>query len=139
MLNQSAEYALRAATRLAALGPDESMHARELADALGIPANYLSKLLHQLAVVGILESRRGRSGGFRLARPADEITLEAVVAPFEDVTRYRHCLLGKAVCSDSRPCAAHTRWRPVGRLMTSFLTRTTLADVGQRPVRIARR
>lgn len=115
------------------------MHARELAAALDIPGNYLSKVLHQLAVSGILESRRGRSGGFRLARPADEITLEAIVTPFEDVARYRQCLLGKSVCSDSRPCAAHARWKPVGRLMTSFLTRTTLADVGQRPIRIGER
>ncbi len=139
MLNQSAEYALRAAARLSVLPPDGSMQARELADALDVPANYLSKVLHQLAVAGVLESRRGRSGGFRLARPAGEITLEAVVAPFEDVGRYRQCLLGKSVCSDSRPCAAHARWKPVGRLMTSFLTRTTLADVGQRPIRISGR
>lgn len=125
MLNQSAEYALRAVTVFAGLAEDESVHAAELATTLGIPANYLSKILHQMAAAGILNSRRGRGGGFQLAVPASTLTLATVIEPFEDLTRYRTCFLGGAVCNDRAACAAHHEWKPIANAMLEFLTTTT--------------
>ena len=129
MLSQTSEYALRAALALAAQPEGRSLGAGRLAVMLDIPQNYLSKTLHQLARAGVLESNRGKTGGFRLARPADRITLLEVVTLFDDVTGRRICLLGRPVCSDQAPCAAHRRWKAVTERTATFFRETTLADL----------
>ena len=129
MLNQTAEYGMRAAVHLAGLEPGNRMRAAEIAEAIGVPANYLSKILHQLAAAGILESRRGRAGGFRLAVPADRLSLAKVVSPLDALERYRVCVLGSLVCSDRTACAAHDRWKPLASSLMEFLKRTTVADL----------
>ncbi len=72
MLSQTAEYALRTVLYLAARQGDGLFRVSEIAEELGIPQNYLSKTLHILARAGVLHSSRGKHGGFRLAKPANE-------------------------------------------------------------------
>lgn len=129
MLSQTAEYALRAVLTLAAQPEGRPLGAGRLAAFLDIPKNYLSKTLHQLARAGVLESNRGKLGGFRLARPANQITLLEVVALFDDLTGRRICLLGRPVCSDQTPCAAHRRWKAVTERTATFFRETTVADL----------
>lgn len=129
MLNQTAEYALCAVVHLAGLAPDAQVRASELARALDVPANYLSKILHQLTAAGVLESRRGRNGGFKLARRAERVTLERVVRPFGMAAARATCVLGQRVCSDRTACAAHERWKPISESMNAFLRETTVAQL----------
>jgi len=128
MLSQTAEYALRAALYLAE-DPDHTARVGDLAKALHVPQNYLSKTLHQLAKTGVLTSTRGKHGGFRLARPPEEITVFEIVAPFERMTDQRQCLLGRTVCSDAVPCGAHHRWKKVKQLTNAFFLETTLKNL----------
>jgi Rrf2 family protein len=128
MLSQTAEYALRAALSMAEY-PDEATRVGELARRLQVPQNYLSKTLHQLARAGILASTRGKHGGFRLARPPEEISLYEIVAPFERFEGKRPCLLGRSVCSDATPCAAHDRWKDVKARTNAFFQDTSLKDL----------
>jgi Rrf2 family protein len=131
MLNQSSEYALRAVALIASRDRDVPSHAKELAAALGVPANYLSKILHQLASAGVLVSRRGRQGGFLLAGPAARMRLARVVAPFEDLTQYRACLLGRPTCSARGACAAHHEWKPIASAVLRFLQQTSVAQLAR--------
>lgn len=128
MLSQTAQYALRTALQLARLPPGGRAAAGELAGQLHVPSNYLSKTLHQLARAGVVTGTRGKHGGFTLARAAHRIRLAEVIGPFQDVDQ-RSCLLGRPVCSDARPCAAHGRWKEVAEQLAEFFSRTTLADV----------
>jgi len=139
MLSQTAEYALRATLYLAE-HPAGSARVGDLAAALEVPQNYLSKTLHQLAKAGILTSTRGKHGGFRLARPSGEIRLLEIVAPFERFTDARQCLLGSTVCSDQSPCAAHSRWKEVKERSNAFFRDTSLKDLIRpaAPVALAR-
>jgi Rrf2 family protein len=141
LLPQTAEYALRAVLHVAARADqDVPVNVGDIAAALDVPRNYLSKTLHQLARAGILHSTRGPSGGFRLARAADRIPLAEVIAPFApagDADRSL-CLLGRGHCRDSTPCAAHWRWKGVTQRMTHFFDETTVADL-LRPVPAAPR
>ncbi len=129
MLSKSAEYALRALLRLAVVQGEGPVTSARLAERVRVPENYLSKLLHRLQQEGLVASRRGRGGGFVLARPADQVRLAEVIEPFDDVME-RRCLLGRPACRDDDPCAAHEAWREaVGRLR-AFFRDTTLADLG---------
>ncbi len=129
MVSRTEEYALRAAVCLARRYGTGTVRARDMAKATGIPANYLSKILHQLAKAGVVASERGRSGGFTLAAPPSTVVLASVVAPFEPQVQRTRCLLGLPQCSDSNPCGAHERWRTIKEATLEFLNHTTLADV----------
>lgn len=129
MVSRTEEYALRAAVCLASRYGEGSVRARDMAQTTGIPANYLSKILHQLAKAGVVISERGRTGGFRLAAPPAAVVLASVVAPFEPQVQRTRCLLGLPECSDSNPCGAHDKWRAIKEATLQFLEGTTLADV----------
>lgn len=129
MLSQTAEYALRAALYLAADTSGRPVRVGDMAPALGIPQNYLSKILHQLARDGVLASVRGKHGGFRLAIAPDRLALFRIVAPFDRFDDRRRCLLGRPQCSDRTACAVHTRWKDVAERLVVFFRETTVADL----------
>ncbi len=129
LLSQTGEYALRAVLYLAEHGAARTIQVGEMARALRLPRNYLSKTLHQLARAGVLASTRGKTGGFRLAVPPDRLSLHRVVAPFGDIDDRRRCLLGRAECSDRNACAAHAHWREVAEQVSTFFRETTIADL----------
>ncbi len=131
ILSQTSEYALRAATVLAQHEDRGPVHVAVLADALEVPQNYLSKTLSQLARVGVLNSVRGKHGGFQLARPRNEITLFQVVEPFERFESVRRCLLGQPECNAKAACPAHAAWSALGDRVVRFLRHTTLADLAK--------
>ncbi|GMV06490.1 MAG: hypothetical protein AMXMBFR53_27660 [Gemmatimonadota bacterium] len=130
MLTRTGGYALHAALAIAEMGRDgRAVRAAEVAAALGIPANYLAKILQSLARDGVLLSERGRNGGFRLARPPQEIRLIDVVANFDDLGRERQCLLGRGTCSDVGGCPAHREWKAASAPAFRFFETRTLADL----------
>jgi Rrf2 family protein len=127
-LSQTAEYALRAVLYLARR-QDGRVSAETIAAALGAPANYMSKTLHQLARSGVVDGARGRTGGFRLAIPADRLTVARVAETFGTPPTTAVCLLGDRLCNSRRPCAAHERWTEVTSAMRAPLENTTIADL----------
>jgi Rrf2 family protein len=132
VLSHTAEYALRAVLFLADRG-DRPASVDEIAAAVGVPRNYLSKTLHRLAQEGVLDSTRGKGGGFRLAVDPARLKLLQVVQPFDPITAERRCLLGRPQCSDRNPCPAHHQWRAVSEQVSQFFRDRTVADlVGER-------
>ena len=127
-LNSTTQYALRAVLYVAEHGSAGPIRVDAIAADLRAPRNYLSKTMHALARAGILKSERGPRGGFRLARPADQISLGEVVAPFEPMTE-RRCLLGRTTCGWKNPCSAHPRWEAVAVAQQAFFRETTVADL----------
>ncbi len=128
-MNQTAEHAIRALIYLARQPEGSAASAERVADALGAPANYLAKTMNVLAREGLLVGTRGPGGGYRLARPADQVRLSEVVEPFTDARPRTVCLLGDRPCSDATPCAAHGQWKRLCAEIAAPLARTTLADL----------
>ncbi|MFQ5745628.1 MAG: RrF2 family transcriptional regulator [Gemmatimonadota bacterium] len=141
MISRTAEYALRAVLYLARRETGESVRTTEMAGETGVPANYLSKILHRLGRRSIVTSERGPHGGFRLARPAGEISLAEVIEPFGIPSETVGCLLGRAECSDSDPCSAHKRWKAVNATVRCFFDDTSVADLLEKrnPARTGKR
>jgi Rrf2 family protein len=130
ILSDTAEYALRAVLyvgRTATAG--RPTQTEEISSALGLPRNYLSKILHALTRRGILRSARGPAGGFALAVDPRELPLVRVVELFDEVEPRRTCLLGRPECSDVNPCPAHSRWKAIGDQVRGFFWDTTVADL----------
>ncbi len=130
MLSKSSEYAIRALTYLAQREGDGRHYlARDMAENLSIPAAFLGKVLQPLVTRGMLHSRRGRSGGFRLDRPASAITLMQIAEAEETIRSGDVCILGQRECDAEHACALHESWMRASRAIRDRLMRTTLADL----------
>lgn len=136
MLSQTSQYALRAIIYLGEREGSGPVRVDEVAEALDVPRNYLSKILHTLVKRGILGSLRGPRGGFFLARDAGEVTLLEVVEPFDDIEARRTCLLGKKECSDRNPCAVHEQWKATATEVARFYRETTLRSAVEEAERL---
>jgi len=109
-LSQTAEYALRAVAWIAAAPPDRPVLARELSKGALIPAQYLSKVLRRLVLAGVLVSRKGRGGGFALARDPGDISFREVLEAVDAFPREDRCAFGWGACKASHPCPLHDSW-----------------------------
>ncbi|MBI4556575.1 MAG: Rrf2 family transcriptional regulator [Candidatus Hydrogenedentes bacterium] len=129
MISRTALHAIRALVALAQLPEGTYSGAVAIAKDIGAPENYLGKLLQSLTKEGLVISQKGMGGGFRLARPARSISLFHVVEPFDHVSRYIGCFLGRAKCSSEAPCTVHNRWEHVRDAYLQLLSETTIADL----------
>jgi Rrf2 family protein len=83
-LSVKVDYACRVLAQMAKYhGTDELAHIEQLAEAEAVPANYLVQILSELRNGGLITSRRGKQGGYALARPPEDITLYDIVKLIE--------------------------------------------------------
>src|SRR3954453_15248689 len=134
-LGDGVEWALHCCVLLSALPPDDALPATRLAEYHGVPGAYLAKHLQVLARAGIVESTPGRRGGYRLARPADQITfLDGVEAVEGDEPAFR-CTeirrrgpIGATAASLRSPCAIAVTMAKAEHAYRRELRGTTIAD-----------
>ena len=128
LLSQTTGYAIEALACLAKSGMASKM-VREVAEETGISQAYLAKVVQRLVVGGIVESKRGYRGGIKLARSADEITVQDIDDAVEGSRPPDRCLLGMIACSDERACPAHTFWKKTRADIRDRLSQLTLAEI----------
>lgn len=128
MLSHGGIYALQAVLYLARWTPEGPVPAARIAQELGVPPEYLAKVLQRLGQEGLLASARGARGGYRLAHAPEAITVERVVHAFEEVEPLTVCLLGGR-CSSDDPCSAHLHRLEWNEARLRILASTTLADL----------
>jgi Rrf2 family protein len=90
-MSDGVEWALHCCAVLAVVPPDKGLTAAKLAEFHGVPGAYLAKHLQALTRAGVFEAVPGRKGGYRLARPAMDITVLEVVEAVEGRTRAFQC------------------------------------------------
>ena len=79
-ISAKVDYAVRAVVELAAATDEKPVKAERIATAQGIPLNFLENILGELRHSGIVRSHRGAEGGFRLAKPASELTVADIAS-----------------------------------------------------------
>lgn len=82
-ISAKADYAVRAVAELAAAAGDKPVKAERIATAQSIPLNFLENILGELRHAGVVRSHRGAEGGFRLAKPAEQLTVADVIRAVE--------------------------------------------------------
>jgi len=106
------DYAIRALAYLAGQDPQRLVRRSEIEERQGIPRHFLSKILRCLVAGGFLESVAGARGGFRLKRPADEITFLQVYECFEGELCLIECLKDDgSACSYTSVCSQIGVWK----------------------------
>ena len=102
-------YATRMVVLLASQQPGASLTKFEIAAAEDISAGYVQQLMMALRLAGVVESHRGRDGGFSLSRPAEEITVADVLRAVEGLVMPAPCLAG-GHCERSPDCPTRPVW-----------------------------
>ena len=124
---QSAEYALRAIVWLASQY-ETTVSTPEIAKRTQVPPGYMSKVLQILARAGLVESNPGRAGGFRLSRPAEQISVLEVVNAVDAVERIRRCPLGLKSHKHTL-CPLHRRLDQVVEMVEREYGETSIAEI----------
>lgn len=127
-LTKFSDYAFRVLL-IAANRPEERTTIEETAELYGISAAHLKKVVLLLSRTGYLEGLRGRAGGFRLAKPAEEINLGAVLRLTEPDFGMVECFLPENACPITRVCALP---KVINTALQAFVTtfdQYTLADI----------
>ena len=132
MISRTATHTLKALAALQQLPVGSFAGAEQLAHQIHAPSNYLGKLLQQISRAGIVEGRKGRKGGFRLAGEGQTFSLFHALDPIEHFDRYNGCLLGRAKCLRASPCPLHKGWARIRQQYLDFLKSTTLSDLSEK-------
>ena len=129
MLSQTVEYSLRAMASLA-YSQDVLVPTPDLAEMTHVPVNYLAKVLQTLGKADLITGRRGVGGGYKLARPAEEITLLEVINAVNPIERIRSCPLGLENHGPNL-CPLHRRVDQAAAAIIEVFEGATLADMIQ--------
>jgi Rrf2 family protein len=128
-LTRESEYALAALGYLITQPQDQFVALSEIAEAKNLPRAYLAKTFQKLARHDVLVSSRGRSMGYTLARPADEISVLDVFVAVEGPRLLQRCWLWPARCCTQDPCILHPFLKGHIRTMEEQLAEISIADL----------
>jgi Rrf2 family protein len=131
-----AEYGVRLLIQLGLQGGDQPVSLKAVAEAEHLPLAYLERIAALLKKAELVAATRGAHGGYVLARPAEEITMDAVVLALEGAIAPMDCFFddrdGRVLCShatDAQACATKLLWTRVQMGVIRSLQGTTLAEL----------
>jgi Rrf2 family transcriptional regulator, iron-sulfur cluster assembly transcription factor len=128
-LTRRGDYAIRAMLALAEVEDGARLTAPQIAAQMLIPGSFLPQVMADLSRAGLVRGRLGRTGGYRLARPASTISLLEVIETIEGDSRRRTCALRNAACSVDGRCVAHDSFYAAQEALRDSLRGASLASI----------
>jgi len=129
LYSRTAKYGLKTLAYLAEASPGEYRTVETVARETEVPAEFLGKIFQRLAREGLLESQRGRGGGFRLTRPGEEISLLEVVQILDGERVFDRCPFDLKDCGEGDNCPLHEEWKPIRDRIVGLMEDKTVADL----------
>ena len=109
IFSKKCEVGLQAVLFLSTQNPARLFNALEVSREVGQPKEFVSKMLQILTSSGIVGSRKGKNGGFFLAKKPSEIKLIDIVEAIDGLDVFSNCVLGFPGCSKESPCPVHEK------------------------------
>lgn len=128
-ISRKVDYALRAAVYLAGCDPERMVSFREIGESQDVPREFLAKILRALVCAGVVESQRGANGGYRLSRPASEITFLEVLEAADGPIALNECCDSGIGCSRAKLCSMERVWNQAERAMKEVFRGVRLSDL----------
>ena len=132
IFSKKCEYGLQAVLFLAAKSIGDIVSADEIAKKLTIPKEFVSKILQSLTESGLVSSKKGKAGGFSLAKEPSKIRLIDIVAAIDGLGIFNTCVLGFPHCSPDHPCPLHEKWGTLRTSAYNMLTEQTLDQLKEK-------
>lgn len=108
--------------------------AEDVSKELKVPKEFVSKVLQILTSSGIVGSKKGKSGGFYLAKSPSQIKLIDIVEAIDGLDLFRSCVLGFPGCSSEKPCPVHDKWGKLRDEAYKMLSGETLEQLKEKTV-----
>lgn len=128
ILSKLADYGVIIATRLAAVAPEQE-NAAHLAADTRLPPATVAKVLKLLARAGLVTAVRGAGGGYRLARPASEISIADLVAAIDGAFALTQCTSAAIACDRLHFCPTRPHWHRINQAVGHALEVITLDEM----------
>jgi Rrf2 family protein len=128
-LTRAADYGVRVMIHLASIAGNGRHSLSELAKAADAPESFLSKVLQALVRAGLIESRRGQTGGFSITHSGTNATIREVIEAVDGPVRLNHCLLESRPCHRKSWCPAHPVWARAQAAMFAVLEAATIGEL----------
>jgi len=135
-LSNTSRYAIRILAYIADHKETTLLNATQLSDNLLIPYKFLTKIMTELVKADMVESIRGREGGFRLKKNASVIKVDDVLNLFNDSIKDEECILGIGFCNGMCKCALHDQWMEPKLLMQKMFRESSLEDIAGKGCKI---
>ncbi|MCF8262235.1 MAG: Rrf2 family transcriptional regulator [Melioribacteraceae bacterium] len=107
-------------------------NALEISEKVKQPKEFVSKMLQILALKGIVGSKKGKNGGFFMAKDPRLVRLIDIVVAIDGMDIFNNCVLGFEGCGTSKPCPVHDKWGVLRDEAFQMLNRETLADLREK-------
>ncbi len=131
IFSKKCELGLQAVLYLSTLAQGETASAVDISRKMNVPKEFVAKVLQSLTASGIVDSRKGKSGGFFLARPASDIRLIDIVKAIDGLGVFEKCVLGFPGCTIEKPCPLHYKWGRIRDEAFAMLSTETLKDLNE--------
>lgn len=109
-------------------------NAEEVSKELKVPKEFVSKVLQILTNSGIVGSKKGKKGGFYLAKSPNQIKLIDIVEAIDGLDVFKSCVLGFPGCSIEKPCPVHNKWGVLRDEAYKMLSDETLEQLKEKTV-----
>jgi FeS assembly SUF system regulator len=126
-ISKLTDYAILIMVELSRDG--ETLSAQSLAERVRVEVPTASKVLKLLSGSGLLESFRGPSGGYRVARKAGEISVAEVIAAIEGPIAMTECSIEEGLCSQEQNCDLRGNWQRISLAVADALQQVSLAEM----------
>ncbi len=124
-ITHQADYAIRTIFYLARLDPNQKVATSQIAEEYHIPASFLTKIISQLSVAGLIHTPRGARGGVSLARSAGLISLLDVLVAIDGPVALNECVDDPNSCPFNSDCVLHQFWSDASEELVNRLRSTT--------------
>jgi Rrf2 family protein len=109
-------------------------NAEEISKELKVPKEFVSKVLQILTSSGIVGSKKGKRGGFYLAKSPGNIRLLDIVEAIDGLDIFKSCLIGFPGCSSENPCPVHDKWGYLREEALKMLGSETLEQLKEKTI-----
>lgn len=132
--SKSCELGLQAVLFLSIKKEKLIFNAEEISNELKVPKEFVSKVLQILTNSGIVGSKKGKSGGFYLAKNPANIRLINIVEAIDGLEVFKSCVLGFPGCSSEKPCPVHDNWGKLREKAYKMLSEETLEQLKEKTI-----
>lgn len=131
-LSTKGRYAVTAMMDLAIHDKSGPVALADISVCQGISLSYLEQLFAKLRKAGLVEGVRGPGGGYRLAQPANQLTVAAIISAVDEAVDVTRCH-GHQDCQEGERCLTHQLWNELSERLYAFLDGITLDQFSSRP------
>lgn len=135
IFSKRCELGLQAVLLLASCDDGITENSKSISARLQAPKEFISKILQDLTGKGIVGSRKGKNGGFFLAKKPNEIFLYDIIEAIDGLSVFQACVIGFPGCSNDNPCPLHNTWGMLREETRTMLQKQSLEDLKEMTLR----